>query len=96
VGFRGHLKDLRGDRVAFATLEKQVLEVTAFERPLNFAEHFKLRYGPTITTLGTARNSGRKEELNNALDAFFQESNRGTEEKARFEMEYLLAVGTRS
>ena len=95
-GSEEHLKDLFGDRVAFATLEKQVLEVTAFERPLDFAEHFKQRYGPTITTLGNARNNGREEELNKALDAFFQESNRGTEEKARFEMEYLLAVGTRS
>jgi len=44
-------------------VQRGVLEVTAFEHPRDFGEHFKGRYGPTI---------------------------------ARFEMEYLLAVGTRA
>ena len=95
-GSEDHLKKLSGDRVEFATLERQTLEVTAFERPLDFAEHFKQRYGPTITTLANARRNGREEELNEALNAFFKASNRGTEEETRFEMEYLLAVGTQN
>jgi hypothetical protein len=34
--------------------------------------------------------------LDEALDQFCDEWNRGTPDDARFEMEYLLAVGTRA
>jgi hypothetical protein len=34
-------------------------------------------------------------EFNEALDRFCEEWNLGSPEEARFEMEYLLAVGTR-
>ena len=43
----------------------------------------------------TPRN-GPRGEFDAALDDFCDEWNRGTEEEARFEMEYLLAVGTRA
>jgi len=86
---------LFGDRVDFATLERHVLEVTAFEHPLDYGEHFKERYGPTIAAVATARRSERDDELDEALKKFCHEFNVGTDEQARFEMEYLLAVGTR-
>ena len=76
--------------------ERDVLEVTAFERPRDFGEHFKARYGPTIAAQANARGNGRGEELEAALDRFFGEWNRGTPDRARFELEYLLAVGTRA
>ena len=47
-GNEEHLNELFGDRVDFRTLERQVLEVTAFEHPRDYGEHFKERYGPTI------------------------------------------------
>ena len=72
-----------------------MLEVTAFERPRDFGEHFKERYGPTIAAQANARKNGREAEFETALDAFFDESNRGSATPARFELEYLLAVGTR-
>ncbi len=90
-----HLQALFGDRVDFATLERHVLEVTAFEHPLDYGEHFKERYGPAIAAFANARRNERDEELDEALKKFCHEFNVGTDEQARFEMEYLLAVGTR-
>ncbi len=83
-----------GDRVDFTTLERPVLEVTAFPRPLDYREHFKERYGPTIATFAHARENGREAELDEALATFCHEWNRGTDEQARFEMEYLSASAT--
>ncbi len=95
-GREEHLAELFGDRVAFGTLERQVLEVTAFERPRDFGEHFKARYGPTIIARANAVRNGREAEIDAALDAFCDAANLGTPEDARFELEYLLAVGVRA
>ncbi len=95
-GSEDHLRSLLGDRVSFSTLERRVLEVTAFRHPLDFGEHFKARYGPTITTRAYAQSNGRDGEFDQALAQFCRDSNLGTEEQARFELEYLIAVGTRT
>jgi SAM-dependent methyltransferase len=95
-GSEAHLEELFGARVDFRTLKRDVLEITAFERPRDFAEHFKARYGPTIAVAANARRAGREAELDEALDRFCDQWNRGTPDRARFEMEYLLAVGTRA
>jgi SAM-dependent methyltransferase len=94
-GSETHLRELAGDRVEWRSLKRDVLEVTAFEHPLAYAEHFKARYGPTIAVRANAARNGRAEEFDRAFDDFCREWNLGTEDKARFEMEYLLAVGTR-
>jgi SAM-dependent methyltransferase len=95
-GSEDHLQALFGDRVAFTTLERRVLEITAFQRPLDYGEHFKERYGPTIAAFANARRNGREQELDDALANFCHEWNLGTDAQARFEQEYLLAVGTRA
>jgi SAM-dependent methyltransferase len=95
-GSEEHLSELFGDRVEFRTLERDALEVTAFEHPREYGEHFKDRYGPTIAALANARRNGREAELEEALNGFCDEWNRGTPDRARFEMEYLVAVGTRA
>ena len=56
----------------------QVLEVTAFEHPLDYGEFFKARYGPTIGVRANAAATGRAEEFDEALDAFCHEWNLGT------------------
>jgi len=94
-GGEDHLRELLGDSVEFTKMERHVLEVTAFEHPRDYGEHFKARYGPTITIRGNAERNGRADEFDAALDAFCDEWNLGTQESARFEMEYLLSVGTR-
>ncbi len=95
-GSEEHLKELLRDRVDFHTLERRMLEITAFEHPRDYGEHFKERYGPTIVAQTNARNNGRETEFNETLDRFCDQWNRGTPDKAVFEQEYLLAIGTRT
>ena len=79
----------------FHRVLRDVLEVTAFERPCDFGEHFKANYGPTIAVRKNAEREGRAAEFDAAIDRLCDEWNRGTPGRARFEMEYLVAVGTR-
>ena len=95
-GDEEHVRGLFGDQLRFSTVERKHLEVTAFARPRDFGEHFKARYGPTIAARANAVDNGRAQEFDAALDAFCDEWDRGTPGAARFELEYLLAVGTRS
>jgi len=95
-GSEDHLRELFGDRVDLHTLQRDTLEVTAFARPDDFVDHFKARYGPTITTRAFAEKNGAAGDLDAALLAYFAEGNLGSEDQARFEIEYLLAVGTRA
>jgi SAM-dependent methyltransferase len=94
-GGEEHLRGLLGDSVELRTLEREVLEITAFRRPQEYAEHFKAYYGPTIATRANAEREGRAGEFDDALRAFCDEWNRGTADEARFEKEYLVAVGTK-
>jgi SAM-dependent methyltransferase len=95
-GREDHLHELFADRVELEKLERDVLEVTAFQRPADFAEHFKQRYGPTIAARANAEKEGYAEEFDRALSEFCAEWNLGRDESARFEMEYLLAAGRRA
>src|SRR3954462_5969672 len=95
-GGEDHVREVFGDRVEWRTLERDDLEVTAFEHPHDYGEHFKTLYGPTIVARNNASKDGREAEFDEALDRFCDEWNRGTADDARFEQEYLLAVGTRT
>jgi SAM-dependent methyltransferase len=95
-GSEQHLAELFGDRVSFGTLRREPLEVTAFEHAHDYGAHFRACYGPTIAVEGNARRNGRGEEFAQTIDAFCDEWDRGTPEHARFEQEYLLAVGERA
>ena len=94
-GGEEHLQGLMGGRVEFHTLERDVLEITAFERAQGYAEHFKAHYGPTIGARANAVRNERGDEFDAAIAAFCERRNLGTPERARFEMEFLVAVGTR-
>ena len=95
-GSEDHLRELFGDRVELRTLEREMLEITAFEHPREYGEHFKEKYGPTIATRANAGRNGQEAEFDEALDTFSDEWNRGTPDDARFEQEYLVAVGKRA
>jgi ubiquinone/menaquinone biosynthesis C-methylase UbiE len=95
-GSEQHVNELFGDRVTWTTLEREMLDVTAFEHPHDYGEHFKARYGPTIAARANAQRNDRAAEFDAALDAFCDEWNIGTPDAARFEQEYLLAVGARA
>jgi len=95
-GSEDHVRELFGDRVEWRTMERDVLDITAFERPQDYGEHFKAKYGPTIVARANAETTGRAEEFDEVLARFCDEWNLGTAEKARFEQEYVLVVGTRA
>jgi SAM-dependent methyltransferase len=90
-----HLTGLLGDRVTLDEVSRDELDVTAFGRGRDFGEHFKARYGPTIAARANAVKSGVERDFDEALDAFCDEWDRGTDGHARFTPQYLLAVGTR-
>jgi ubiquinone/menaquinone biosynthesis C-methylase UbiE len=94
-GSEEHVRELFGDRVELRTVEREMLEVTAFGHPREYGEHFKERYGPTIVARANAERDGREAELDAALDEFCDEWNLGTADDARFEQEYLVVAGTR-
>jgi SAM-dependent methyltransferase len=95
-GSEEHVNELFGARVDFGTMQRDVLDVTAFEHPHDYGEHFKERYGPTIAAQANARRTEREAEFDDALNRFCDEWNLGTPDRARFEQEYLLTVGTRT
>jgi len=95
-GSEEHLRELFGDRVELQTLLREDLTITAFERASDYGEHFKARYGPTIVARANAEREGRAQEFDAALDRFCEEWNQGGEGQARFEKEYLLAIGRRT
>jgi SAM-dependent methyltransferase len=95
-GSEDHLRELFGDRVELTKLERDLLAIDQFERPHEYGEHFKAYYGPTIVAGANAANNGQEDEFDETLNAFCDEWNRGTPEKAHFEQEYIVAVGTRA
>jgi hypothetical protein len=94
-GSEDHVREVFGDRVEWRTLERDVLEITAFEGPADYVAHFRGRYGPTIAARGNAARNGREAEFDQVLDGLAEKWNRGGADGARFEKEYLIAVGTR-
>ena len=92
-GGEEHLRELFGDRVELDRHEREMLEITAFDHPNDYGEHFKGRYGPTIAARANAEKEGRAEEFDQVVRDFCEEWNRGSAEDAYFEQEYLITVG---
>lgn len=95
-GSEEHARELFGDRVAWRIMEREMLEITAFQHPRDYGDHFKERYGPTIAARANAVRTGCEAEFDEALASFCDEWDGGTPGGARFEQEYLLSVGTRA
>ena len=95
-GGEDHVRELFGDRVDWKQLERDVLDITTFERPQDWGEHFKDKYGPTIAARKNAEKDGREGEFDETVARFCEEWNLGSDEDARFEQEYLVCVGTRA
>jgi SAM-dependent methyltransferase len=94
-GSEDHVRELFGDRVDLHALEREDLTITAFSHARDYGTHFKDRYGPTIVARKNAVANGQEAEFDAALDAFCDEWNRGSDDAARFEQEYLVVVGKR-
>jgi SAM-dependent methyltransferase len=94
-GSEEHLRGLFGGRVEWGTLERDTLVVTAFPGEHQYARLFTGSYGPTIAARANAVRNGREQEFDERLDAFCAEWDRGIPGAARYEMQYLVAVGDR-
>jgi SAM-dependent methyltransferase len=94
-GNEEHVTELFGGRVQFRTLERDVLDVVAFPEPGEYVAHFRAHYGPTIAAEKNALADGRREDLVQALLDFEKRSNVGTQDAARYGLEYLVVVATR-
>lgn len=95
-GSEEHLRELFGGRVELHTATRDTLEITAFREARDYGEHFKSFYGPAIAVRANAAREGREAEFDAAIDAFCDTWDRGTPGAARFEKEFLIAVGTRT
>ena len=91
-----HMRGLFGDQVDFHTIEREMLDITAFERARDYGEHFKAFYGPTIAARNNAVKNGLEADFDAALDDFSDRWNIGDSERARFDQEYIVAIGTRA
>ena len=60
-----------------ARCERDMLDITAFEHPHGWGEHFQRYYGPTLAARANAAREGREDEFDAAVDAFCDEWNRG-------------------
>ena len=92
-GSEEHLRSLFGDRVR-STRSPEVLEITAFAHPVTTASTSRPTTAPP-SPCGQRRERGGASRVRPGVRGFCDEGNRGTSTKARYEMEYLLAVGTR-
>jgi ubiquinone/menaquinone biosynthesis C-methylase UbiE len=94
-GSEDHVKELFGDRVEFRTLEREDLDITAFPKRSDYAEHFRHYYGPTIATEKNATANDQQAEFVQALEEFGDRWNTGTADAARYAQEYLVVAATR-
>ena len=94
-GSEEHLRGLFGGRVEWGTLDRDTLAVTSLPGQDDCARLFITSYGPTIAARANAVRNGREQEFDATLETFCAEWDRGTPGAARYEMEYLIAVGER-
>ena len=97
-GSEDHVRELFGDRVDLRTLDREMLEITAFQHPHDYGTHFKERYGPTIIAYRNLLGEPeRADELDAALEALFDRTNLAVGgEPARYELEYLVLTARRT
>jgi SAM-dependent methyltransferase len=96
-GDEAHVRSLFGERVAGLTFTPAVQVLDAFGSPAALVEFYKHNFGPTVMAYRSlAGDPVRTAELDAALLAFAQRTNRGAPDDARYELAYVLVVGTRA
>lgn len=95
-GSEDHVRELFGDRVTDLTMQRRAVVLDHCTEPAVFREYWKRNYGPTIAAYKFNADAPEKTE---ALDADFLEFltswNRGDDQRARWEAEYLLVTATK-
>jgi len=98
-GDADHVRSLFGDRLTGVTAERGLLPVDTFERPEDFREFFKAKYGPTIATYrAIAAEPDRVAALDRELAdlARRHDTSGATSAGTSMDWEYLLFAGRKS
>lgn len=95
-GSEDHVRELFGDRVTDLTMERRTVLLDYCTEPPEFREYWKRNYGPTIAAY---KYNADAPETVEALDRDFLEFlrswNRGEDQRAVWEAEYLLVTATK-
>lgn len=91
-----HVRALLGERVADAAFRRGALRVDLFEKPGDFRDYFKSRYGPTISVYDRiADDPDKVAALDEALAGLARDHDRGGPTLS-MDWEYLLMTGRRA
>lgn len=95
-GSEDHVRGLLGDRVTDVVARRETVTVEMFERPADFRDYFKTRYGPTIVAYrNVADDAERTAALDRDIDELARRHDRG-EGATVLDWEYLLLTATRA
>jgi SAM-dependent methyltransferase len=95
-GDEDHVRSLFGDRVTGVATERRTVLVDRFERPEDFREYFKARYGPTVAAYrAIAAQPERTAALDRDLAGLARRHGCGTGSTV-MEWEYLLFTAIKS
>jgi ubiquinone/menaquinone biosynthesis C-methylase UbiE len=95
-GSEDHVRELFADRVTDLTMQRQTVVLDHCTQPAEFREYWKSNYGPTIAAYKfNADASERVEALDRDFLDFLTSSNRGDDQRAVWEAEYLLVTATK-
>jgi SAM-dependent methyltransferase len=97
-GGEAHVRARFGDALEDLSLTRATLPVSLWGSPADDRDYFKQRYGPTIVAYrGLEGEPERAAALDAELEALFARRNLAAPgEPARYEFEYLVAVGRRA
>lgn len=91
-GDEDHVRSLLGERVGDVRAERRTLRVDHFDRPEDFRDYFKARYGPTIAAYrGLVDDAERTAELDRRLVELARRFDRG-DGSTVMDWEYLLVT----
>jgi SAM-dependent methyltransferase len=93
-GCEAHLRELFGERVAWAEIRNETLLCEHFAEPRDLCEYYKEYFGPTMAAYEAVRDDlPRLAALERDFLQFAERANRGGNGRAVYHFEYLLAHG---
>ncbi len=97
-GSEDHVRARFGDRLTHVSMTRGLLDFAIGQRPADYRDSFKQRYGPTIAAYAHIADDARRvAELDAALEDLFARADLARDgEPARYELEYLVVVGRRA
>ena len=95
-GSEAHLRELFGDRVEWRSLERDVLEITAFKQPRDYGSTSRRTTARRSASAPTRPSRAARRSSTPRWTPSATTGTSGRPTQARFEKEFLVAVGTRA